>query len=212
MKKLATMSDVAREAGVSVGTVSHALGGHVHVSEALRERVRKSAHKLDYVVDPSARALRLGFQNIIGVFVCQSPEDLGGGVPLLLFPLARELAACGMETLLMCDAGFDESPDLNSAIDKILVRAQRFHLHSLVLCCSNTSSRSLSLPQDSSLPVFSLSLPPHKHHDDEEDVAWSKITTRPSVEHRISSSMSDFVTRIIASREDRSTASISFRK
>lgn len=212
MKKLATMSDVAREAGVSVGTVSHVFGGHVHISEALCERVRKSADKLGYVVDPSARALRVGFQNIIGVFVCQSQEDLGRGVPLHLFPLARELAARGMETLLMCDAGFVESHDLNSAIDRILVRAQRFHLHSLVLCCSNASSRSLSLPQNSSLPVFSLSLPRHKHHDDAEDVAWSTITAFSSVEHCISSSMSDFVTRIIASREDRSTASISFRK
>lgn len=67
MAKTPTMSDVALLAGVSVGTVSHVLRGSAHVSDALTKRVHEAAETLGYRVDPSAQALRLGYQNIVGV-------------------------------------------------------------------------------------------------------------------------------------------------
>ena len=67
MAKTPTMSDVALLAGVSVGTVSHVLRGSAHVSDALTQRVHEAAETLGYRVDPSAQALRLGYQNIVGV-------------------------------------------------------------------------------------------------------------------------------------------------
>jgi LacI family transcriptional regulator len=53
----ATISDVAREAGVSVATVSRALNNK-NVSEVLAARVRSAAHRLGYTPNASARNLR----------------------------------------------------------------------------------------------------------------------------------------------------------
>ncbi len=52
--KSVTIEDVAREAGVSVATVSRALRDLPNVAPSTRERVRAVAVDLDYVVDPSA--------------------------------------------------------------------------------------------------------------------------------------------------------------
>ena len=62
MKKRATQADVAREAGLSVTTVSLVLNGrrNTRISEEAAERVREAAQRLDYSPDPTARSLRTG--------------------------------------------------------------------------------------------------------------------------------------------------------
>ena len=52
-----TIRDVAQAAGVSTATVSRALRGLPHVDPETRERVRRVAAELDYVVSPSASRL-----------------------------------------------------------------------------------------------------------------------------------------------------------
>ena len=62
-----TIRDVARKAGVSVGTVSHVLNGSATVSEATRERVLQAIRELDYQPDEAARTLRRGRTGTIGL-------------------------------------------------------------------------------------------------------------------------------------------------
>ncbi|WP_312013493.1 LacI family DNA-binding transcriptional regulator [Bradyrhizobium sp. cir1] len=50
-----TVKDVAREAGVAVGTVSRVLNDHPAVTRELRERVEKAMAHLGYEVDVTAR-------------------------------------------------------------------------------------------------------------------------------------------------------------
>ncbi|RME47357.1 MAG: LacI family transcriptional regulator [Chloroflexi bacterium] len=64
-----TIHDVARLAGVGVGTVSRVLNNHRHVSEATRERVLAAIETLDYRPDLAARGLRMGRTHTIGVLV-----------------------------------------------------------------------------------------------------------------------------------------------
>ena len=52
-----TIKDVAREANVSVATVSRALNGHTNVTEELRGRVREVAARLRYMPHGAARSL-----------------------------------------------------------------------------------------------------------------------------------------------------------
>lgn len=52
-----TIRDVAREAGVGVGTVSRVLGGGAGVAPATRERVQAAMDRLGYRPSPAARAL-----------------------------------------------------------------------------------------------------------------------------------------------------------
>ncbi|MFC0542926.1 LacI family DNA-binding transcriptional regulator [Kutzneria chonburiensis] len=57
MSAKATVSDVARHAGVSAATVSRVLSGNHPVSGATRTKVLRAIRELDYVVNAAARAL-----------------------------------------------------------------------------------------------------------------------------------------------------------
>ena len=54
---MATIKDVAMDAGVSVGTVSNVINGG-NVSEERRQRVEQSIQKLGYQVNGIARKMR----------------------------------------------------------------------------------------------------------------------------------------------------------
>lgn len=62
-----TIRDVAQAAGVSTATVSRALRGLPHVDPETRERVRRVAADMDYVVSPSASRLASGRTGTVAV-------------------------------------------------------------------------------------------------------------------------------------------------
>lgn len=66
---MTTIRDVARVAGVGIGTVSRVLSGHPNVAEATRQRVQAAIEQLDYRSSPVARALRRGRTGVIEVLV-----------------------------------------------------------------------------------------------------------------------------------------------
>lgn len=55
---MTNIKDVAREAGVSVATVSRTFSGSTPVSEPVRERVIQTARRLGYRPNALARSLR----------------------------------------------------------------------------------------------------------------------------------------------------------
>ncbi|MBN2073033.1 MAG: LacI family DNA-binding transcriptional regulator [Actinobacteria bacterium] len=69
MNKNITLKDVAREAGVSIPTVSRVLNDEKFVSELVREKVKEAAKKLNYHPEWSARSLRLRKTDIIGMII-----------------------------------------------------------------------------------------------------------------------------------------------
>jgi DNA-binding LacI/PurR family transcriptional regulator len=66
---MAGITDVAALAGVSTATVSRALSGNGHVSEATKERVRAAAASVGYVVSSNASSLATGRTKNIGVVI-----------------------------------------------------------------------------------------------------------------------------------------------
>src|SRR6056297_1791244 len=68
-----TLKDVARVAGVSIASASHALTGSKPVSDGLRRRVEAAATNVGYVPHPQARTLRTGRSRTLGVLL----PDLG---------------------------------------------------------------------------------------------------------------------------------------
>jgi len=66
---MATIADVAKLAGVSVGTVSHVLNGSVPVSPDLCARVRSAIHKLDYHPSEIARSLTIRRTRMLGMVI-----------------------------------------------------------------------------------------------------------------------------------------------
>ena len=64
-----TIKDVAKRAGVGVGTVSRVVAGKGPVSEKTAKRVRKAIEELKFRPSHAARALQTGQSQTIGVFV-----------------------------------------------------------------------------------------------------------------------------------------------
>lgn len=64
-----TIRDVARAAGVGLGTVSRVLGNAPHVSEATRHRVREAMDRLGFKPSRAAQGLARGKTDTLGVMV-----------------------------------------------------------------------------------------------------------------------------------------------
>ena len=69
-----SIKDVAREAGVSVTTVSHALNGKGRLRASTRERVTEVAERLGYRANPAARNLVSGHAGLIAAMP-SLPDD-----------------------------------------------------------------------------------------------------------------------------------------
>lgn len=104
----ATLADIAREAGLSVPTVSRALRNHPDVSETTRTRVQTLAANLGYRTSAAARALRTGRHDTIGLVL---PEEAFGWWEPLAKAASRAAAAHGFH-LLLTPIGGDQSGGL----------------------------------------------------------------------------------------------------
>jgi LacI family transcriptional regulator len=98
-----TIKDVARAAGVSVGTVSHYLNGSVRVGAERSERIREAIAALGYHVDLGARGLRAGTTRTVGLVVPNISNPFFGEVAR---SIEHALTAEGFQTFL-CDSGED---------------------------------------------------------------------------------------------------------
>ena len=76
MKDRITIRDVARKAGVSLGTASRALNRTGRVSEAAIAAVEQAARSLDYRPDAVARSLRTRSSGVIGLLVSDLANPL----------------------------------------------------------------------------------------------------------------------------------------
>ncbi|WP_417091054.1 LacI family DNA-binding transcriptional regulator, partial [Marvinbryantia sp.] len=66
---MATLKDVAREAGLTVGTVSRVLNNRGYISGQTREKVYDVMKRLNYQPNEMARSLSKQKSNTIGVIV-----------------------------------------------------------------------------------------------------------------------------------------------
>lgn len=99
-----TISDLARAAGVSVTTVSHAFSGRRHVDPETRQRIQALAERIGYHPSSMARALRSGRTGTIALAssmpfaVAAGPSRLGFLMEIAasaaMSALTRDLALC----------------------------------------------------------------------------------------------------------------------
>lgn len=77
--KRTSIWDVAKEAGVSITTVSRALNGYSDVSDKTRERIKEAVQKLHYAPDVNARSLGGKAETTIALLVSDlQPKDESG--------------------------------------------------------------------------------------------------------------------------------------
>ncbi|MBQ9317568.1 MAG: LacI family DNA-binding transcriptional regulator [Atopobiaceae bacterium] len=102
---MASMSDVAKLAGVSVSTVSLVCNNKSNVSDEMRARVQRAMQQLDYQPSQLARSLKLGRSGIIGVIV---PDLAHPFFAEFVAHLEHELQAKGFKTMVCGTAGREE--------------------------------------------------------------------------------------------------------
>ncbi len=116
---MATIYDVAREAGVSPKTVSRVLNDDAPVNQATRARVEAAISKLDFVRSHAARTMRSQRSGLIGIItgaISTSPgADEPAGLPdIKIVQGAQRIFAQENLTTLISDTGgrLDCVPDL----------------------------------------------------------------------------------------------------
>jgi DNA-binding LacI/PurR family transcriptional regulator len=90
MGGVVTMSDVAREAGVSKMTVSNVINGRTGASEETRTRVMAAIQRLGYRVNTVARHFRAGRSGAIGLLVPHLDGPYYAHLAVRLDTLARQ--------------------------------------------------------------------------------------------------------------------------
>ena len=102
-RRPATLSDVARLAGVSVATASKSLNGRQQVRAETRERVLSAAEQLSFSPNVLARHLLSGRSGTIGLVT----HDLEGRFSIPVLMGAEDAAGTGKTSVLLCDARGD---------------------------------------------------------------------------------------------------------
>src|SRR5215470_9535543 len=113
--KAASISDVARESGVSIFTVSAVINNKSHVGKTLRERVENAIRKLNYRPNLIARSLIKQKTQTIGVIV---PDIVNPFFPMVVRG-AEDAAQKQGYNLLLCNSDDTLSKE-ESALELLL--------------------------------------------------------------------------------------------
>ena len=141
---MATIRDVAAEAGLSVGTVSRILNNRGYISPKAREKVECAMRKLKYQPNEIARSLSQSNSSMVGIII---PTLLNPYFPTLLKYLDDELEASGMQPLVFVSDGDDEKEI------RFLDKCKKNRVSGIILCSGNFKAVRLV---DYGVPVVSI--------------------------------------------------------
>lgn len=130
---MATLKDVAREAGLSVGTVSRVLNNRGYISEETRQNVERAMAKLHYQPNEMARSLSKQTTHTIGLIV---PSIDHPYFSKFISCLERAASAQDYRILLFCSRG--EADRESEYVDAC--RSNR--VAGLILCSGGVHTRS----------------------------------------------------------------------
>jgi LacI family gluconate utilization system Gnt-I transcriptional repressor len=139
------MKDVAREAGVSVMTVSRAFNRHASVSDETRERILSIAEKMGYVFDSVAANLRSQKSGFVAATV---PTINNPNFAETVDALSSEAARAGLQVLLGYDRYEMEQEEL--LIEQLLRRRP----DAVVVTGGKHTERGRRLLQSAGVPVI----------------------------------------------------------
>jgi DNA-binding LacI/PurR family transcriptional regulator len=143
----ASSQDVAALAGVSRATVSAYINKTRFVSEELGERIHQAIQELNYIPDPSARALKVRDTKTIGLII---PVLSRFFTPMM--KAINEIAHQNKYGFLLCSS--EEDPEREREVLEILV-AKRISGILLVPCCLK-NRQLLEQIQQSDIPIVQL--------------------------------------------------------
>src|SRR5580704_1631901 len=105
---MANMKEIARMAGVSLGTVSHVLNNSASVREPARKRVLEAVQAAGYQPNQLARGLRRDKTNMIGMII---PDITNPFFPAVVRG-AEDVAFSNGYRLILCNTDNDHSKEM----------------------------------------------------------------------------------------------------
>lgn len=130
-----TIRDVAKEAGVAIGTASRVLNGHKSVSEDVRKRVLKAIKKLRYEPDRLAQSMRLGVTHTVA---CVTRDIAIAGFGSIVHAAENVLRDAGYTLLL---AVTDERKERE--LDLLRILSQR-RVDAIIIATSTEEDKGLN--------------------------------------------------------------------
>ncbi|MEW5956368.1 MAG: LacI family DNA-binding transcriptional regulator [Chloroflexota bacterium] len=119
-----TIHDVARRAGVGIGTVSSVLNNSRPVNEATRQKVLAAIMELDFIPNPSGRRLSMGKTHIIAViityFTIASQFERLRGVMSVIAETDYDISLFAIETIPQRNKVFQTVPR-RGRVDGLLI-------------------------------------------------------------------------------------------
>jgi DNA-binding LacI/PurR family transcriptional regulator len=150
MASKARISDVARRARVSVGTVSHVLTGSANVSAVRRDRVLKAIETLGYVPNFHAQGLRRTLSRIVGIcFPHVSTAYLNG-----LSETLEEIASRDGYGVMHVFSRHDPATELDRIKELI-----RYRVDGLILLPSTAPKKALDFAGHKGVPLVVVDRP-----------------------------------------------------
>ena len=142
-----TITDVAREAGVSASTVSHVINETRYVSDEVKQRVRAAMEALNYQPNVIARSLRTRETLTVGVVVSDVTNPFFTSI---VRAIEDEVLKQGYN-IILCDT--DEKPEREQAYLRLLMGRR---VDGLIVAPSSGNADLLRSAIESGLPVVLL--------------------------------------------------------
>lgn len=137
-----TIKDVAKAAGVSITTVSHALSGRSDVKRETQERIRALAQEMNYIPSSSGRNLKKASTGVIGLYV----GYIRGFYGLLADPMCERCREAGYELdIIVAQSG-----------DMILNSLLSTRVDGAIILHSSFESRHVEILRKTELPTVFL--------------------------------------------------------
>src|SRR5918998_1019573 len=140
---MVTIKDVAREANVSVATVSRVLNGSGPVSAETQHRIREVAGRLRYVPHGGARSLITSRTNTLGVLL---PDLYGEFFSEVIRGIDQRAQKSGYH--LLVSSSHADRAEIEAAL-----RAMRGRVDGLIVMSPDVEARALAANLSESLPV-----------------------------------------------------------
>ena len=139
-----TIYDVAKEAGVSPATVSHAVNGTAAVSQKTLKRVEDAIRKLDYMPNANARALRQTNSRLIGVILRDISSEYYAQCVSSILQCAQE------ENYVVLTGDTHFRPDIEEKIVAALVERR---VDGLMFVAGNQVEKSIRMAREAGIPL-----------------------------------------------------------
>lgn len=138
-----TMVDIAKRAGVSVNTVSHALNDKPDISAQTKREIKQLAKEMGYISNTAASFLRTGKSKTIGIII---GDIANPSFSINIRLLEREFRRLGYSCIVY-DSNEDEEIEQRAIVDAI-----GKSVDGIIICPSQQSEDNIRLMQRHQMP------------------------------------------------------------